>query len=508
MRLEALGHASFVVRAANATLCFDPLLFDPHHEGLYEVYPPRSIDLGELPKLDALIISHGHADHMDPDSLAFFPRELPVITVDDPLVIGCLEGLGFENVIVAQNLVPIEIGEAKLVPTPAAPGAREHGFIVQDEQRTLWHLVDTIPDPGSIAAVLEQYPAIDVLIAPWQPLQDAALSAGEPLVFPFEMYGRLLANIAQIAPKILVPGACGFRAVGAPAFTNHLIFPVTRARFLEDIARVVPKLREATLVLEPGDSFTFQSGLTSVESGILPYCRSDRQAYDWQELAFRPFELGFPTRETRGAAFSRAECFDAVALFMQQTLLETIQEQRQYFAWHHKWQVVRQYEVVFAQNEREYWTLDFRSNPPSVTHGPSALALAHTVLPASLLIGLVAGTISWDYAILSAELRRHDHSYLASENGLQRPTPGLVFEPLTILFGTREAAEFALAEQLERVHREWEQAEAEYAATQASNEVMFTSRKILDPATVLVDVLEQLGGPKPSERSTLGTEEY
>lgn len=507
MRLEALGHASFIVRAGDAILCFDPLLFDPHHEGLYEVYPPRNLDLGALPALDALVISHAHADHLDPDSLAFFARDLPVIAADDPLLRGCLEGLGFENIIVARNFEPITIGNAVLIPTPAAPGAREHGFIVHDGERTLWHLVDTIPEPGSIAAVLSRYPEIDVLIAPWQPLQDAALSAGEPIVFPYEMYGRLLTNIAQIAPRVLVPGACGFRAVGAAAFTNHLIFPVTRQRFVSDVARVVPQLQDAVLVMEPGDSFTFQPGLTSVESGILPFCHIERGSYDWRALAFRPFELGFPVLEHRGAAFSKAECAEAAGVFLQKTLLEAIAEQRQYFTWHHKWQVVRQYEVVFAEGEREFWTLDFRSDPPTVSQGASALATAHTLLPASLLVGLVAGTISWDYAILSAELRRYDHSYLATESGLRRPAPGLLFEPMTLLFGTSDAAEFALAQQLERVHQEWEEAAAEHACTLASDAAV-DARKVLDPATILVDVLEQLGSPKLPESFVRGMEEH
>jgi UDP-MurNAc hydroxylase len=508
MRLEALGHASFIVRAGDATLLFDPLLFDPHHEGLYAVYPPRVVDLSALPEVDALVISHAHADHLDPDSLAFFPRDLPVIAADDPLVRGCLEGLGFQQIITAQNLVPIQIGTATIIPTPAAQGAREHGFLIQEQGRTLWHLVDTFPEPASVAAVLAEYPKIDLLIAPWQPLQDAALSAGDPIAFPYDMYARLLMTIAQIQPGILVPGACGFVAIGDAAFTNHLIFPVTRARFIEDIKRAVPTLSNAVLVMDPGDSFTYQPGLTSVETGLLPYCRSARADYDWRALAFRPFELGYPVKETRGEVFSRAECGAAVGLFFEKTLLDTIAEQRQYFAWHHKWRVVRQYEVVFAGGDRELYTLDFRQEPPSVTHGATPLATAHTLLPASLLVGLVAGSISWDYAILSAEMRRHDHTYLACEDGLRRPAPGLLFEPMTILFGTREAAEYAMAAQLERVHQEWAEASLVMPDPEVSAMAERSPHRVLDPAAVLADVLEQLGNPRAPESFVRGLEEH
>jgi len=477
LRIEALGHASFIVRTDQATVLFDPLLFGLHHEGLYDLYPPRTLDIGQLPPIDALVVSHGHPDHLDPDSLAAFPRHLPIFAVDDPLVIGSLQGLGFEQILVVETFVPIQIGDLTIVPTPAASGAHEHGFVLHDETTTVWHMVDTVPEPQGIASVLQRYPSIDALIAPWQPLLDVALSAGDAIAFPDEAYGRLLANIAQIEPKVLVLGACGFRAVGSASFTNHLIFPVTRARFLHDIAEVVPALARATLVLESGDAWTVDAGTEAVERGRLLYCRCDRDAYDWQTLAFRPFELGFPVQERRGHGFTRAECHAAIDLFFTKTLVEAIAAQQRFFSWHHKWQVIRQYEIAFHGHERSFWTFDFRSDAVIVTNEPCPLACAHTLMSASLLIGLVAGTISWDYAVLSAELRRYDRTYLAHPSGLRRPPPGLLFDPLIAVLATRDATEYFMARQIERVLVDWNAAEP----------------KSLDTSTIVADVFANVG---------------
>ncbi|HET9955754.1 MAG TPA: MBL fold metallo-hydrolase [Polyangiaceae bacterium] len=500
MRVEALGHASWLVRGGIASVLFDPLLFGEHQDGLYDVYPPRALDLGSLPEVSALIVSHLHADHFDPDSLAFFPKDMPVIAADDPLLVGCLEGLGFEHILRAQNHVPIQVGDLSVTPTPASPGAPEHGFLVRHEDVTLWNMVDTFPEPDDIATVLEGLAKVDLLIAPWQPLRDSALSAGEPIQFPYEMYTQILQQIAQIKPEMLALGAAGFRARGAAAFTNHLMFPVTRERFIRDISQMVPALTTACLTLDPGDALTLGPQLVSVEKGLLPYCRT-LEPYDDRELAFRPFELGFEVKETRGSGFKRAECFEAVDAFFEQSLLDCVRDRARKFDLHHRFQVIREYEVVFHGGDRAHWVLDFSGPRCELRRGGDPLATAHTVLPASLLVGLIAGTITWDYAVLSAELRRYDQTYLSNPGGVSRPRPGALFDPLVLVFGTQRAKEYALALALERVQKDWQEASAAAATLPPPPVPAETDAvKVLDPSVIAMDVFQKLGRPMPAER--------
>ena len=406
MRLEFLGHASLLLRSGDVALLFDPLLFGVHHQGLYDLYPPRELDVAAMPAIDAVVLSHAHRDHFDLESIARLDRRTPILAAADPDLLGCLAGLGFDQVQPLAVGVPFTAGDATITPTAAADGAIEHGFLIEEGGAAVWNLVDTFPSAATIAEVKRRVGAIDLLLAPWQPLQDATFPSGAPVVFPYDMYRVVLDNILQIAPRALVPGACGFRAIGPAAWTNHLSCPLTRDRVLADVAAAAPHLAGHLLVMEPGDALHVAPGVLARELGLLPYCRSDRAAYRWEELAYRPFDLGPPVVEPRGDAFTRDACL-----------------------------------------------LDLRGERPELREGPSPLALAHTILPASLLIGLVAGTIAWDYALLSGELRQHDHTYRVDDAGLRLPHRRLV-DPLAHLLGSPAAEEHHLALCVERLRAE------------------------------------------------------
>src|SRR5260221_284796 len=64
-----LGHQGWHFAAGGANVLLDPLLcdrfgHDPHgHE--FDVFPPRRIDFGRCPPIDAVLFSHEHEDHID-----------------------------------------------------------------------------------------------------------------------------------------------------------------------------------------------------------------------------------------------------------------------------------------------------------------------------------------------------------------------------------------------------------------------------------------------------------
>ncbi len=487
MKIESLGHANLLVHGKQGVVLFDPLLYGIHQEGLYDIFPPRELDLHALPPIDVVVISHAHRDHFDPDSLALLPREIPIIAAADPLLLGCLDGLGFENIAQATNFSPITVGSLTLLPTPSSPGALEHGFVLIEDDVAVWNLVDTFPNREVIARVVALCGGIDLLIAPWQPLQDTTLSSGTPVHFPFGMYERMMATIQQVEPRYFVPGACGFRAVGRAAFTNHLLFPVTRERFLFDLRQAAPKTAETAVFLDAGDALTLETGRILHEKQLSRFCRHERIPDAWRVLEFRPHELGFAVAEHRGVDFSREQCHEALASLFEQTLQQKLHDERARYSWHRRWQVIRQYEVVYHGGERAYWTVDFRETPAVVRTGPSPLALAHTACPASLLVGLIAGTISWDFACMSGELRRYDHTYMFNEAGMSRPTSVSLDDPLAELFSGEQAEEHHLALTIERISQE------EFKMSLGACEHDGGESRI-DTASVMKDVLQQLGG--------------
>lgn len=80
-----IGHATVLLRVGGKTILTDPIL-SPRIGigfGLMTVGPRRfqqpALTLHELPRLDAIVISHAHFDHLDRPTLARLSKRVPVI---------------------------------------------------------------------------------------------------------------------------------------------------------------------------------------------------------------------------------------------------------------------------------------------------------------------------------------------------------------------------------------------------------------------------------------------
>ncbi|MGB1277469.1 MAG: hypothetical protein ACPG77_17125, partial [Nannocystaceae bacterium] len=181
----------------------------------------------------------------------------------------------------------------------------------------------------------------------------------------------------------------------------------------------------------------------------------------------------------------KEECYGFISGLFEDSLRTHLDDQQARYEWHHRWEVVCQYEVVFHGGTRASWTVDFRTRPATVSEGPSALATAHTLAPASLLVGLVAGTISWDYATMSSELRLHDHTYMLSETGLTRPSDVALQDPLTSLLAGPEAEEHHLTLTIERLVQQ-----KQNMTEETREEITLDPR--IDSESIMKDVLQRL----------------
>jgi CMP-N-acetylneuraminate monooxygenase len=90
-------------------LC-DPCMFGPCMLGSWTNYPPH-IDVGDLPKIDALWISHEHSDHYHEPTLSLFDKNIPVYVTkfDDKRLASRIKKLGFKNVIEIRTGEPIHL---------------------------------------------------------------------------------------------------------------------------------------------------------------------------------------------------------------------------------------------------------------------------------------------------------------------------------------------------------------------------------------------------------------
>lgn len=98
----AIGHATVLIRIGGKTVLTDPVMAHRIGVGLGLVTggPSRliapAVSIRDLPKLDLILISHAHFDHLDRPTLARLPRTTPIITAAKTR--DLLDDLGFTNV--------------------------------------------------------------------------------------------------------------------------------------------------------------------------------------------------------------------------------------------------------------------------------------------------------------------------------------------------------------------------------------------------------------------------
>ncbi|WP_438033628.1 MBL fold metallo-hydrolase [Sorangium sp. So ce204] len=438
MKITLIGHASIFIETEDCRILMDPVLWDPHQEGLFDVHPPREVAHERVPPFDLLVISHRHLDHLDVRSLSHLPRDVTVVIPRDPLVQQAVSALGFSDVVTLAPLTSFSAGSTRLLTTASRAPLEEFGLVVNDPTGTCWNVVDTNLDAPTIDAVRSAVPWIDVLFAAWQPMHEVSFQWNTPIDFPSRPYAELLAHIARIAPRAVVPGSNGFRYRGASAWLNRVVFPVSRERFCADVERSFQSGTVAAHPMDPGDVIEISSGSTRVLRGHSPFVASLAPAGG--ELRFVPVDFDGRLVDPNPDALPAAELRRAVEQELGVDLPRFL-ESADPTLWrpHRERRELQQIDVVFPE-ERLSWLVDFTPGRPRVARGTSPHATMCSLITASALRGLISRTRTWDYAIMGGFYRRF--SLMPSDE----PTA----DPLRVRFPSSELREAVLALELAR----------------------------------------------------------
>jgi L-ascorbate metabolism protein UlaG (beta-lactamase superfamily) len=94
MRVTYIGHATLLVEIGGQRILTDPNFDQTLGRFLPRVSPP-GVALGELPPLDALLLTHAHADHLSFRTLDRLPHDIPLFA--PPAVAAWLIRLGYAH---------------------------------------------------------------------------------------------------------------------------------------------------------------------------------------------------------------------------------------------------------------------------------------------------------------------------------------------------------------------------------------------------------------------------
>jgi L-ascorbate metabolism protein UlaG (beta-lactamase superfamily) len=158
-----------VTRVAHATVLLDfdgeQVLTDPwftEKEG-YHHGEPLGFSVAQLPKLTAVVASHGHYDHFDIEAFAAYPDKAVPFFVATGMADPARKA-GFTNV---QELEPWQSAHAGSLTVTAAPGehgVREVTYVIEGKGDTVYFGGDTKLIPALEGDLPRRFPIVDLAL--------------------------------------------------------------------------------------------------------------------------------------------------------------------------------------------------------------------------------------------------------------------------------------------------------------------------------------------------------
>lgn len=456
MRVNAIGHASWLLETSAGTILTDPVFFDPFEGGANLSYPTRHVDPGRLPPISCVFLSHRHFDHFDIRSLSALDRRSTVFYPGgDRLIEAALEALGFDRRKPMEPWRKARLRDVEIIATPSQVDWPEIGLLLRDGPTTLWSPIDTVTNRQIVETVIKVVGDVDCLLAQYSPIFQAELRDPTQLrAHDVEEYQWLLEIARHSNAHVVIPSAGGL-CYATGEWQNSYGFPVTPRRFLADVSHVAPSAWP--VLLDPGDRCLVSSRTEPVVA---------RQCLDYVQLAHRPDDhtswrlnpavgiTRFADTNPLGAAPAKAT---KIAMdYLSGQLIDDLRHESNSAhreAWRH-WNATWQIDLYVPglDGPAAIWWLDLTADRPRMADAAPE-PVGHTVVAASGLHDLLTAGCS-TYGYLFTDRTRHAARVLAvgADGTVTEPREALPEPLLAALTGPRDLDEQYVAAQLRQWH--------------------------------------------------------
>ncbi len=160
--LTRVAHASVLLDFDDTTVLTDPWFSDK--PGYHPGEPRAFATAADLPRLDGVVISHGHYDHCDLKAMAAYPdKTIPVIVKRG---LGRrVRAAGWSNVTEVDAWEQTRIGPVTVTAAPAKHKVPEVTYILNGARRTVFFGADTLRIP-ELNEVRARFGDIDLALLP------------------------------------------------------------------------------------------------------------------------------------------------------------------------------------------------------------------------------------------------------------------------------------------------------------------------------------------------------
>ena len=235
MRITFLGHQGWRFERGGRTVLLDPIREEIGNGRVgLPVWPARRLDFRKLGPLDAVIVSHEHADHFSLDTLAALPARCPIYISDlsSAAMALAIAELGFP-VTRFTALKSFSLGGLELTALPGLYNTLEpdtYGLLVRDGTGASFLTgIDTVPHPDVLAWLARHCPVrtLDNLtnnfVEPRQALVENSQAHARSRSV---VAGNMLEFVQKFAPRRAVVSGQGWCFKEPKAKLNHCFFSV------------------------------------------------------------------------------------------------------------------------------------------------------------------------------------------------------------------------------------------------------------------------------------------
>ncbi len=255
MRITMISHSCLLIELGGKTILTDPWMTEPIYWGrlFHRFGLGRRIE--QLPPLDLVVASHGHEDHLDPETLKRLDRSTPVAVLESAA--PKVRKLGFTNVHPMVRGRSVTLGDLTVHGCHGKHPGGQVTFLLKGPDGTIYFGGDTTYDEG-LLHIPRDFGPIDVALLP---VSGGCLLGGRIHLHMDPTESARLAG--AIGASVAIPIHYHFELRGVPTFlARPLEVGHQAAAFAERLAELSPAVRFAEIPV--GESFVPDTGATTV----------------------------------------------------------------------------------------------------------------------------------------------------------------------------------------------------------------------------------------------------